>query len=363
MKGSIVKKGSTYFCVYWINGKQKWVKGGPTRKLAEKVLRDILHDVDNGTYKELKEIGFTDYAKSWLESYAKVKVKPSTLESYKYIAEKNLIPHFENTKLISISPISIQGYVSKRVKEVKPKTVGNEIILLKEMFKHAVIWGYLKENPAQFIEKPRVEKEEMDILTPEEIRAFLVEITPRHYVFFLMAVTTGARRGELLGLQKGDISWNTNQIHVRRAMWKGRFVTPKSKYSIRSIDMTPYLAHELKKHLLSTPLSKMDLVFCNKEGKPLDANALVRRHFLPALRRAGLRRIPFHSLRHSNTALRIAEGQNIKYIQRQLGHASIQTTLDRYGHLLTDVNYEAAKKLDSILGFETPSKRDVLEKC
>jgi len=76
--------------------------------------------------------------------------------------------------------------------------------------------------------------------------------------------------------------------------------------------------------------------------------------FLPALRRAKVRRVRFHDLRHTNVALRIEEGQNIKYIQNQLGHASIQTTLDRYEHLIKDVNTEQAKKLDNLLGFSTP---------
>jgi len=106
----------------------------------------------------------------------------------------------------------------------------------------------------------------------------------------------------------------------------------------------------------------MNLVFCNDEGKPLNADALVRRQFTPALRRAKLRRIPFHSLRHSNVALRIAENQNIKYIQHQLGHASIQTTLDRYGHLLSDDNQEQAKGLDNRLGISVKNKL-LLEEC
>ena len=85
----------------------------------------------------------------------------------------------------------------------------------------------------------------------------------------------------------------------------------------------------------------------NDEGKSLDPDSLIKRQFLPALRRSKSRAVPFHSLRHSNVALRIEEGPNIKYIQRQLGHASIQTTLDRYGHLLNETNQEGAKSFDS----------------
>jgi len=360
VKGSIVKKGNTYFCVYRINGKQKWVKGGPTKRQAEKLLTEILNDVNQGTYRKLKEIGFTDYARLWLDSYATIKLKPSTLRSYQDIISGHLIPYFDNAKLTSISPAMIQNYIPKKLEEgLKPKTVNNHLVPLKEMLKHAVIWGYLKQNPAIYVEKPRIEKEEMEFLTLDEVRAFLNEVTPKYYVLFLTAIETGLRRGELLGIQKGDIGWHSNQIHVRRAIWKGRFVTPKSNHSIRNVDISPNLVHELKKHILSTPHSDMDLVFCNKEGKPLDPDSLIKRHFLPALRRAGIRKIPFHSLRHTNIALRIAAGQNIYYIQKQVGHASIQTTLDKYGHLLAETKKEAAQKLHSLLGFENSKEESV----
>jgi integrase len=106
----------------------------------------------------------------------------------------------------------------------------------------------------------------------------------------------------------------------------------------------------------------MNLVFCNKEGNPFDADALVRRQFAPALSRAKLRKIRFHDLRHTNVALCIAEGQNIKYIQYQLGHSSIQTTLDYYGHLLSDANQEQTKGLDNRLGISV-KKMSLLEDC
>ncbi len=362
MKGSIVKKAATYYCVYRVNGKQKWVKGGRTKKQAEKKLTEIVGEINDGTYREIKDIGFEEFTGLWLDTYGKTKLKPSTLDSYKMIIRVHLVPYLESMHLRDITTAMIQRYVANKLETQSPKSVVNHLVPLKEMLKHATRWGYLKHNPADYVEKPRVEREEMEFFTPEEIRAFLQEVRPKRYVFFLTAVLSGCRRGELLGLQVGDLDFRKNQIHVRRSLWKGGFVTPKSKYSVRSIDMSPYLAHELKKHLLSKPHSDMDLLFCNDEGKPLDPDSLIKRHFLPALRRAKLRMIPFHSLRHSNVALRIEEGHNSKYIQRQLGHASIQTTLDRYGHLISETNQEGAKGLDSRLGFEV-HKKVLLEKC
>src|SRR5262249_31299944 len=93
----------------------------------------------------------------------------------------------------------------------------------------------------------------------------------------------------------------------------------------------------------------LNLVFANEDGNPLEPDNLVKREFLPALRRAGLRQVPFHSLRHSFTALLIAQGENIKYIPSHVGHASVPTTLERSAHLLPATNKEAAHRLDQPL--------------
>ncbi len=281
----------------------------------------------------------------------------------------HLIPYMGDYPLKDVDTAMLQEYVALRLKKVKPKTVINELVPVKEMFKHAVKWGYLKFNPAEGVERPRVEKEEVQILTPVEINQFLDCVTLKYRTFFLTALLTGLRRGELLGLQGRDIDWNHNQIHVRRSLWNRQIVSPKTKSSVRRVDMTPTLAQELRRHKFSCSVEDSGFVFCNSEGKSLDPASLVRRQFLPALERAGVKRVRFHDLRHTNVALRIEQGQNIKYIQNQLGHASIQTTIDRYGHLLKEVNTEQAMKLDNALNFtehlgnSSDSVRRLLEDC
>lgn len=189
----------------------------------------------------------------------------------------------------------------------------------------------------------------MDFLNPSEIHEFLNHVSSEFYPFFLTAILTGMRRGELLALQRGDIDWHNGQIHVRRALYKGRFVTPKSRKALRAIDMAPTLAHTLEGHLLRAPESPLDLVFCARAGKPLDPDNLIKREFLPALERAGLRRIRFHDLRHTYASLLVNNWENIKYISEQMGHASVQITLDRYSHLFPNVRREAVMRLERSL--------------
>jgi integrase len=173
------------------------------------------------------------------------------------------------------------------------------------------------------------------------------------YVFFLTAILTGMRLGELLGLQWSDIDWQSGQIKVRRALWWGKvngkwqwlLQRPKSKAAVRDIDVSDELQQELRKHRVVCPNSNADLVFCTSSRAPLEPRTLMRWHFQPALERSSLRKIRFHDLRHTSASLLIPEKENPKYIQRQLGHASIKMTYDTYGHLMEEANPEAASRL------------------
>ena len=134
--------------------------------------------------------------------------------------------------------------------------------------------------------------------------------------------------------------------------------------SERSIVMSPVLKEALEIHKINAPVSQYDLIFCNREGNPLDPDNLVKREFHALLVTVGLRRIRFHDLRHTYTSLLIAQNENIKFIQSQLGHASIQTTLDRYGHLLPNTQGEVGQRIDKqIFGTSAVKAMDLLTLC
>lgn len=357
-RGAIVKRGRTYHIVYRLDGQQKWRAIGPNKKEAEAALAEIMRAIHRSEYQEPKDITFKDFAKVWLSDYASVKVRRSTYTFYETILRLHLIKHFGDKPLKRISTHGIESYLAEKLKEgqLSATTIGYHLRVLKTVLKRAVLWGYLRSNPADSIEKPKARKAEMDFLSPEEIKLFLAQVDKDYYALFLMAILTGMRRGELLGLKWGDIDWNSGLVFVRRSLWRGQLVSTKSERAARAIVMSPKLAKTLKLHKLATLGSDLDLIFCNTDGKPLDPDSLVRNQFHPALRRAGLRKIRFHDLRHTFTSLLIYQGENIKFIQAQLGHASIQTTLDRYGHLLPEGNREAGERLDSLVFGNSVSK-------
>jgi integrase len=179
----------------------------------------------------------------------------------------------------------------------------------------------------------------------------------------MAAVLTGMREGELLGLQWGDIDWLNSQIHVRRTYNHGRFYEPKTKTSRRKIDLAPELVRELKRWRVACPPGDLDLVFPTENGTPEDATNMVRWRFLPALRRAKLPKIRFHNLRHTYASLLIAQGEYPKYIQSQLGHSSINVTMDIYGHLMDTVNRRAATQLGKlVLGNMNTESKEISQK-
>ena len=347
-KGSVVQRSGNWYAVYRDGGTQKWERAGSSKRKAEKLLAKRISQIDDGTYQESEKILFEEYSARWLADYAKISVKKSTYISYESIVRVHLNPRFGKQFLNRISTADIQKFVSEKItkENLTPKSVVNFLIPLKEMFKHAVAWGYIKRDPSIYVKRPRVELEEMDFFTPEEIRLFLDNVNPVYYTLFLTAVMTGVRRGELLALQWGDIDWNSNQISVRRSIYRGELVNPKSKNSIRRIVITPILRQALEQHRLLGRKSELGLIFSQESGLPLDPDNLINREFRPALDRAGLRRIRFHDLRHSYASLLISQGENIKFIQSQLGHSSAKTTLDRYGHLMPNLENDAARRLD-----------------
>jgi len=172
----------------------------------------------------------------------------------------------------------------------------------------------------------------------------------RHYPILAAALYTGARQGELLALQWGDIDWHGKFIEIRRANWRGIISSPKSGKG-RRVDLADHLAGILSEHgrvLVAEALKggrpMPEWVFPSEEGTALDA-ANLRKVFAKVLKKAGLRHIRFHDLRHTFASWLIANGESLAYVKDQMGHHSIQITVDTYGHLIPGANREAVNRL------------------
>ena len=346
-------------------------KAGQNKKEAERRLAERVNQLHRGEYVDLKNIGFEAFTELWLTQYAEGAVKRSTLDAYRSVIKNHLVEHFGDYELRHITAEEVQQFVTtKRKAGLSPKTVSNHVVILKEMFKHAVRWGYLRSSPAEHVERPRSSHREMDFLNPQEVRAFLQasrESYPERYSLFLTAVMTGMRRGELLAMKWQNVDWNRGQYFVKESLYRQSFQEPKSERSRRSINLSPTVLDVLEAGFDSQAATGLhadpayqDLIFCHEDGRSLNPDHLSKKELHRVLEAAGLRRIRFHDFRHTYVALLISQGESPKYIQSQLGHASIQVTLDRYGHLMPEVNEQAAARLEmQIFG---PSIRKPLEK-
>lgn len=352
--GAIRKRGKHYVVDYYdATGRRRREAIGPNLHEAKQVLAEREWERRNGKFRLRREpITMAEFTAKWDEDYLVVRqqlgrLKESTLVGYRVNLRVHIQPFFGRTRLDEIGLPHVREFVKAMLaKQLKPATVLKAVAIVKEMFKHAVQWGYLDANPALYIERPRVEIEEMEILTPPEIRRLLEAAEEPVRTLLLCAVLTGMRRGELLGLKWEDIDFEGNRIHVRRALWRGKFVTPKSRRSRRAIDMGP----TLKAALGRLPSRfKGEMVFTSPEGDVMDPDNFSSRDWARVLHRSKLKRIRFHDLRHTYASLLIAQGAHPKYIQVQLGHASIQTTLDRYGHLMPEMHEAEARKLDRLV--------------
>lgn len=367
---------------------------GTTKKRAKKRLREIEEMVGKKIYLPAKSIPlFKEVAKEWID-HKKNYLRANTWDVYGGHVKNHFHADEEKGNKIDLDSMRIDRIDIAKVEEfISDKqnvgmnllTLRKVLVSLNQIFNYAVRHRYIEFNPLREAERPRSqgregehEQDKIRILTPEQIQSLLQaagEDGQKYRMLYLMAILTGARQGELLGLKWSDFDWKSKQVHVQRTYTKGQFFSTKTKTSNRKIDLGPSLIQELKKWKLACPPNELDLVFPNEEGKPLNYSNMMDRHYLPTLRKAGIipevekgkeegakgRRkagkrekagsIRFHDLRHSYASVMIAQGENLKYIQTQLGHSSPTVTLNVYAHLMKPTNQEAVSRLETtILG-------------
>jgi integrase len=245
--------------------------------------------------------------------------------------------------------------------ETVNRTVTYIVRTISAVYGHAVEDKVVTVNPAvrpgRFI-KTGCRRDKVGFLTPEEGAAVLSTARKHYgkwYALFFTAFHTGMRQGELLGLQWGDIDWKSNFIEIRRSLWEGVPVTPKSGKS-RRMDMSDGLATVLTAHrkavaeeAIKAGRKMPEWAFPGPDGSPLDPGN-VRRAFHSCLQKAKIRRVRFHDTRHCFASWLIGNGESLAYVRDQLGHHSIGITVDTYGHLVPGANREAVNRLSEILG-------------
>ena len=330
-----------------------------TRKKADNKLVELKAAKLTGMLTDSEKLTVTAYLERWLEAKLR-EVKPSTHLSYASTVRLYIAPRIGKIKLEQLRPLDLERMVAGLLESGQSTNIAAYALRVAKMaFKQAERWQLVPRNVADAIKPPRVPKSEMACWNGAEVKAFL-EPTKlyRLHALFVLALMTGMRRGELLGLRWDDVDFTGKRLHVKRIVVYTRGALelgePKTAYSRRTIPIAPGVVRALLEHRERQALERkavgyqdQGFVFASEVGTPTHPRN-VERMFHNRLKHSALRRIRFHDLRHTAASLMILKGVSPKVVSRMLGHASVAFTLQVYVHVFEGQREEATLDLEDL---------------
>jgi len=342
--GSVIVHRGAWYGQWWVGARRVKRKLGPirrpgtreglTRKQAEGVLRRLM-SVEAATAPE-ERLTVGEAGERLIDHLAALGRKRSTLTDYRSTVRVHLAPFFGDQALNRIGRQEVKAFIAAKARKGRAlKSILNYLGLLHSIFAHAEREGWASSNPCKLVDKPTASEADPDIhyLDGPELNALMratldtpLRLTDR--MLYLTAAMTGMRQGELLALRWRDIDWSAGRVRVRRNYVRGEFGTPKSKRSSRAVPLADRLAGELERHFQRSSFrGDDDLVFWHPVvGGPLERSRLLKR-YKAALRRAGVREVRFHDLRHTFGTRMAAAGVPLRTLQEWMGHRDFKTTL------------------------------------
>ena len=345
----------------------KTVRG--TKKEAEKVMRDMMNDLETDSYVKNSTLTVGKFLLEWYDDYIAPHKSPTTVASYSYNLENYIIPRFGKMKLQGeLSTRDIQRWVNELSvksplsdKPLTPKTIRNLYMNINAALKRAVILGYIAKNPAENVELPKCKQYKANVYSSDELQAlFEVAKGTSLEIGLMLLVCLGIRRGELMALCWSDIDFTNKTVNISKSTVKVKrkqTVTkdPKSESGKRIIDAPDVLIEFLRREKVEYFKRKLqhgkdyygeDLIICQSDGKPYSVDYYTHK-FQRFLEVHGLKKIRLHDLRHSHATYMLKLGVSVKAMQKRMGHSTFSTTMDCYAHVLDELGREAADTLNT----------------
>jgi len=329
-------------------------------------IHETRNQVGNGLTFEAADTRLNEFLLEWLKAVSLSSTK-STHLTYTWTTRRRITPYIGNVKLMDLRPDRIQRFYH----HLQEKGVSNHAVhvthkTLRAAMNHAVKLGLLAKNPCSGTIPPKPEQVEMKFYDDQQVKILLktaLAIGDRFHPLYYIAIHTGMRISELLGLKWEDIDWNLKTLKVKRQIkhFKGEsytFTEVKSRSGIRTIRLGQQALEVLKEHkkeqkfLISSvgeDWVDLDLVFPSNIGTPVTGSNL-RRAFRRLLKASGLPKIRFHDLRHTAASLMLNHGIPVLIVSKRLGHSKPSITIDVYGHLIPSQQEEAAQLMDNLIG-------------
>ena len=325
------------------------------------------------TAEKLKpDMPFGEWIDFWYQYFSSPKLRPTTQATYENRIYGHIIPSVGKIPLSKLTQNDLQQFYAKLKRtgrkvnvELKGTGVSDRMVrschaLCRSSLEKAVEEGLITRNPSIGCKLPPKKNGEMKVLTQNEIVRLLNQAYDEgYYEMFLLELTTGMRRGEILGLKWRDLNLETGELNIKRQLTTKGISVPKTKSSIRTILLPPDML-ELLREMKKT--AKYDWIFPSpvKEGEPRNPTAITKR-FRLMLERAHCKHVRFHDLRHTFATMALENGMDVKTLSAMIGHVSSETTLNIYSHVTDTMRAQAAVKIDREIGgtnAEMPEAKD-----
>lgn len=344
---------------------QKSVTGKTQAEVAHK-LREATVEVDQGIYLEPSKLTVSEWMDIWSEEYL-CNVKPRTIQKYKSDIRIHIKPGLGAVKLKDLTPLMVQHFYNEEAKEhngrkgLSPKSIKDLHGVLHKALQQAVDIDYLRSNPSSHCKIPRIEKPDIQPLDSYEITLFLRAIKgDRFEALYTTALFTGMRRAELSGLKWDCVDFWKGTICIKRQWQKnpdkrGGFILSSTKNGKpRIVKPAASVMDILRQERIRQGELRLKagylwqddgFVFTNELGVPLSPNTAYN-HFKQIMASIGLPKTRMHDLRHTYAVASLANGDDIKTVQENLGHASAAFTLDRYGHVTDSMRQASSERME-----------------
>jgi integrase len=353
------------YSIYTPSGAKRKSVYGRTKAEVVVKLRKALADRDGGVVFDAENLTLGEYLDRWLEASVRGSVWHTTYRDYAGHVRNHIAPELGRLKVAKLTSPHVQALYRKKLDSgLSPRTVNYIHATLHKALEQAVRWRLVPYNVSDGATKPRQERRETLALTLEQVFAFLKvarEAQDRFEALYVVAVFTGMRPGELLGLRWSDLVLNgpKPEARVRRSLSNddsGRHIFKRTKTEKgRSVSLMPQVVEALSAHRRRQAEERLrysglwqdqDLVFPNKTGAPMDWDNLTARNYRPLREAAGLpENTRFYDLRHTFATLMLEQGENPKVVQEILGHSQITHTMDTYSHVTPNMQRAAFGRL------------------
>ncbi|MCW2961747.1 MAG: hypothetical protein JWM90_2134 [Thermoleophilia bacterium] len=343
----IYKRGARYVVKERDHTGRMQTRSAQTLAQAKTIKAQIRTDSARGEFRPASNVTFTEYALEWIDTYTgrtSRGFKETTRGDYRGALKNHAIPYFRRMPLAHIEPRDVKRYAQSIAdKGLSRDGVRNAVAPVKALLATAFEDGVIRNNPATNVRLATTyvttagEVRRARSFTDTELAALIAAVDEDNRLIIELLATTGLRIGELIALRWCDLDLDRGKLHVTRRLYRGTYDTPKSRYGVRTVPLTPDMRTKLAAHRLSLRSSgDFETVFQTTTGTPMSQNNILRRVLKPAAIEIGMPWATLHALRHTFATRCFRNGCNLKQVQALLGHHSAAFTLETYVHLMPE---------------------------